>query len=218
MNDSTPQHPDSQSKVCVRCKQNKPLTDFYTRSGLPHLHNSECKACMKARYKDVNPVPATEPRAKSEILAINELKRQGIHAAPGKSVAYADVDVVAFGCVRIEVKYAKLNTKFHRECYTFRLTPKQKQRGLLADIVMLICDDGTRCTFHLFQTSYQAFYMTNGALKTGFDFVPGQNEQLKHHSTRTIMTQAMMDEAHNRWGLVWSALKAQSDALKQEGA
>jgi hypothetical protein len=218
MREHTPQHSDSQSKKCARCTEVKPLTDFYERTGVYKGHYlSECKDCMKARSKTSARLPANEPRAATEILAINALKQQGIPAGPGKAYLYADVDVVAFGCVRVEVKYAKLDRTHHREKYTFHTTPRQGQRGLLADVVMLICDDGDTPTFHLFRPDDEVFFI-KGRLKTGFTFTPGAVVAEKHGNNRVVMTQPMMDTARNRWALVWAALKAQSDALKQEGA
>jgi hypothetical protein len=110
-----------------------------------------------------------------------------------------------------------LDRTHHREKYTFHTTPRQGQRGLLADVVMLICDDGDTPTFHLFRPDDEVFFI-KGRLKTGFTFTPGAVVAEKHGNNRVVMTQPMMDTARNRWALVWAALKAQSDALKQEGA
>jgi hypothetical protein len=136
---------------------------------------------------------------------------------PGKALAYAHTDVVAFGCIRIEVKYAKLDRSRNREKYTFVTTPVQGQRGLLADVVMLICDDGSKHTFHLFRPDDPVFFI-KGRLKTGFTFTPGAMEAGKHGNNRVVMTQPMMDEARNRFGLVWSALKSKSEGLKGEAS
>lgn len=217
MNDHIPQSLDSQSKVCTRCKTVRPLTEFYRRSGYPNQWLSECKVCMKQRSQNHVPLPPTEPRAKTEILAINELRRNGIHAAPGKSVKHSDVDVVAFGCVNIEIKYSRLERSYSADRYTFGVTPAQIRRGFLADLVMLICDNNGRLSFHLFRADFPAFYM-KGRLKKGFDFLPGRLKNMKPSSDRVVLTQPMMDEAENRWSLIWATLKAKSDALKQESA
>jgi hypothetical protein len=217
MNDHTSYHTTPQLKTCKRCNAIKHISEFYTRSGRPNEYLGECKACYKERGRNRVTVRKDTPMVGSEILAINALNHNGIHALPGKALQYAHVDVIAFGCVRIEVKYAKLDRTHHREKYTFQTTPRQGQRGLLADVVMLICDDGDTPTFHLFRPDDEVFFI-KGRLKTGFTFTPGAMAAEKHGNNRVVMTQPMMDAARNRWSLVWSALKAQSDALKQEGA
>lgn len=144
------------SKACARCKSVKSFDEFYLRPAYKNFDNpptlpghtvSECKACMKERgTKRIHP---TVPRAKTEQLAIDYLKQRGIWAAPGKSVHAADVDVVAFGCVWIEVKYAKLERGF----FKFNSTPTQMKRGYRAHIVMVICDYGDEKTYHLFRAT-----------------------------------------------------------------
>ena len=214
MHEHTPRVSDSQSKACTRCKQVKPFTDFYTRSGNPHLLCSECKACMMQRSMTRIPVSAQTSLVPSETLAIEVLKRNGIHAMPGKALSYKDVDVIAFGCVRVEVKYAKLNRTKHRESYTFRTTPRQAQRGYLADVVLLICDDGDEPTFHVFKSDDPVF-MIKGRIKKGFVYSTGNKYQFRHAPNRVVMTQPMMDAARDRWSLIWNKLKEISEGLRK---
>lgn len=187
------------SKPCARCHSVKPLADFYTRPPynkpgnpptLPGHYVSECKTCMKARGS-TNYHP-TVPRAKTEILAIDYLRRNGVYAVPGKSVYAADVDVVAWGCVWIEVKYALLQ----RGKFTFHSTPTQKERGYRAHVVILICDYGSQKTYHLFRSNHPVFYK-DGRIKSGFTFTPGAMEAKKHGNNRVVMTQPLMDTAQN---------------------
>ena len=157
-------------------------------------------------------------RTETEILACDYLHKNGIPALPGKSVGYADVDVAAFGCVPIEVKYSKL--AYARKQYRFRytLTPKQVERGFLADIVILICDwNGypervEPMTFHIFKANNPVFYMGN-RLKNGFDYVPGRSEALKHGNNRVVMVDGMMESAKDHTQLIWQRLKQVSQQV-----
>lgn len=206
------------TKVCRRCKVIKPVTEFYVRSGVQNPieaghYNSECKSCLKERSKVTGTVHPTMPRVLSECLAIDALKANGIACLPGKAVHAADVDVVAWGHVKIEVKYAKLEFNRAEDNFSFVTTPKQQQRGFLAHIVMLICDYGDRLTYHLFDATDEVFYI-NGHVKSGFIFTPGQMEQLKHQRTRVKLTQPIMDAHENCWNLVWKYVKQISEDLK----
>lgn len=206
------------SKRCARCKEVKPFTEFYIRPPfnkldkpptLPGHFVSECKTCMRERGSiDLHP---TVPRAKTEILAIEYLRKNGIYAAPGKSVYAADVDVVAWGCVWIEVKYAELK----RGKFTFKVTPTQSVRGFRAHIVLLICDYGDSKSFHLFDSQHPVFFK-DGRVKTGFTFTPGATRALKHGNNRVVMIQPMMDAAQNDIELVEQ--KRQSIVLQLRSA
>jgi hypothetical protein len=146
------------------------------------------------------------PREHSEQLAINRLKQHGIHALPGKAVSAADVDVVAFGCVWIEVKYGRLNYQRVAEKFTFNNTVKQQREGYKGHLVMLICDYGDdRLTYHLFDAKSEVFFM-QGRMKSGFTFTPGAMEAKKHGNNRVVMTQPMMDAARDDTRLIWRVL------------
>lgn len=206
-------------KMCRRCKIEKTWDEFYIRSGHTvateegHL-NSECKSCIKERSKSTGTIHPTVPRANTELIAIEMLNKNGIACLPGKAVHASDVDVVAWGHVRIEVKYANLEWHRGRMSFSFVTTPKQVERGFLADIVMLICDYGDKRTYHLFDATHEVFYIY-GRVKTGFVFTPGQMEQVKHMNNRVKLTQPIMDAHENNWSLVWKYVKKISYALKR---
>lgn len=194
---------DTLTKVCCGCKLDKPLSEFYIRSGTtdptePGHYVSECKSCMKVRSKNNGTLNPYEPRVLTEQLAIARLLDVGIFALPGKAIAASDVDVVAWGCVWIEVKYARYQFERGVRKFKFNTTPKQQQRGFLADLVMLICDYGDDLTYHLFEANHPVFYMGD-RVKSGFTFTPGALEAKKHGDNRVVMTQPLMDEAQDRW-------------------
>src|SRR3990167_9450953 len=92
----------------------------------------------------------------TEILAIEYLKQHKIPALPGKAYKLADVDILAWGCVRVEVKYSSI--RHYNHYFSFSLTRRQRQRGVLADVVLMICDYGDHRTFHLFDPDDEVFY------------------------------------------------------------
>jgi hypothetical protein len=211
------------SKCCTRCKAEKPLTEFYIRSGYQRLdnspvepghYNSECKACLSQRSKVAKRLPDTMPRTKNEILALTYLKKHGIPALPGKALAAADVDVVCYIAVWLEVKLARLERKGNAHRFTFETTPKQQQRGFLADVVMLICEYRPGVyTYHFFRPDHPVFYMQD-RVKSGFTFTPGATKALKHGLNRVVMTQPMMDEARDRVSLIEEALQRARERLR----
>lgn len=208
------------SKSCVSCKQEKPLSEFYVRSGVdnptdPGHYNSECKDCLKERSKNTKHLDPMQPRTKTEILAIDYLRANRFPVHPGKAVHAADVDVVVWGHVWVEVKYAKFKIHGNHYAYQFNTTPKQQRRGFLAHIVLLICDHPKNgLSFHFFDAKDSVFYM-NDRIKVGIEYVPGKTEAVKHGHNRVVMTQGMMDAAKDNFTLIHQQMVRIANAQPQ---
>lgn len=209
------------SKPCTKCKTPKPLTSFYMRSGFtdpdePGHRLSECIDCMRQRNYDEPCVHPTEPRAPTEVLVIDYLKAHGVSCLPGKAVHAAHVDVVAWGCVNIEVKYARYEPQYGSKLgFKFTITPKQRERGFLAHVVVLVCDYGLPgLSFHLFPSKFIAFYK-EGRLKKGFDYIPGRDKPEKQlYPGIEVLTDLDMDTARDRLELIERARIKVGDALR----
>lgn len=206
-------------KTCTNCRIEKPLVDFYRRSGIESPADeghylSECKQCMKKRSKVQRRLPKTKPREFTERLAMGYMKQYGIPALPGKAVSAADVDVVVWGHVWVEVKYAREVRKKGKMRYTWTMTGKQKERGFLAHIVLLICDHrDSELTYHWFRADDPVFYM-NGRMKAGLDYWEGRTQML-YGNGRVIMNDSQMEQAQDRFSLIYEAMREISDHFKQ---
>lgn len=68
-------------KTCTGCKQEKPLTEFFSRGGkLSHLYKSQCKLCMQAKRQEwavQNKDHINDWRRKNWVVANRRLKRRG---------------------------------------------------------------------------------------------------------------------------------------------
>lgn len=209
----------SVSKECAKCEIRKPLEEFYVRSGygtaehpaiIPGHYVSECKECMKARSKAAIKFSRAIPIVPGEIDAIAYLKAHRISAAPGKLFGHAWTDVIALGCIGIEVKHAKLESARGKDKFTFVTTPSQQKKGFSGELVMLVCEYPTKLTHHLFYATDPVFYMKD-RLKVGFTFTPGMYSALKHGNNRVVMTQGMMNEARDKIDLIWKCYEAYFD-------
>lgn len=211
----------SVTKLCTQCDQEKPLSDFYMRSGYDNYHDpghrlSECKACMKARAKRQHRLPPTETSVKGERLALAYLRKHGVYTVPGKAMSFADVDLVAFGCVGVEVKHAVSKPiPNHDIHFLFKTTPRQQKRGFLSHVVLLICEypDGHQ-TYHVFPTNFPAFYR-DGQIKQGFTWYPGRDRQRKHDDYYIALTDGMMEAARDNIGLIYACMETIQDRLMQ---
>jgi len=209
------------TKSCNGCKKEVALVDFHFRSKYrgkivvptePAHVISECKTCMRERGKTQNRLSPHETRTASEMMFIEYLASRGVPALPGKAVQFADVDIVAYGHIWVEVKYSTLDYSHNAKRFRWSFSPKQVERGVYGHIIALICDYGERQTYHLFPWDAKYFYNEDNKPKTGINFVPGQMEAVKH-KRRHILTQPVMDLAQDRTSLISTYLTRIHHAL-----
>ena len=176
---------------------------------------SECKECMRKRYRDTSKRDYKQPKNEWEEYVINALHNEGIPALPGKAIRTSKTwsDIVAFGCVEIEVKSSSLTQKNKwSPSYKFTFTPSQIKRGLVADCVILICSDVG--SIHLFTADNPVFYI-DGKLKGTITYTPDSKWNWGDDKGRAVMTKAMMDEAANNWQVIRDVFYQYCDLLVQ---
>lgn len=149
---------------------------------------------MKARSKRQKPVDRKISVVPSEGEVITQLLSNGIPALPGKALHQQWADVIAWGCVLIEVKSSALDGRQ----FSFGFSHDQRNGKLRGDLVVLVCRYEDKNTFHVFPSNHPMFYGKNGKLKTGVSFTPERNKQ----GPRSVLTDEMMADAENRWQFV----------------
>jgi hypothetical protein len=186
--------------VCRRCKEDKPISEYYTRSGLPHLHLKMCKACYRELRKLQAQSATSRRRAvvQSEKEIIDLLEGQGIPALPGKALGHQYADIIAWGCVLVEAKYSQLRND---NCFSFSFTPQQRKLGVRGDLIVLVCDYGDKTTRHVFLASDPIFYYLSGNLRGSLTYAPFAKRK-RNHANRIGLTDALMDEHQNKWELI----------------
>lgn len=189
-----------ETQVCKKCQVEKSLSEYYTRSGKPHLHFKICKACFREIGKSQTPSIFNRRNAlvESEKEVIDLLSKHGIPALPGKALGHQYADIIAWGCVLIEVKHSKLRPA---DCFLFSFTPQQCKYGIRGDVVVLICDYVNEKTYHVFSADDPIFYFRSGALKPNTCFMPNA-KQRKNRVNRVTLLPEYMKEHQNQWSLV----------------
>lgn len=185
---------------CHACKKFKTTDQFYLRSGATDLYTTECKKCMKARNQK-----GDHKTRETELIANSYLNSKGIPTLMGGVNGYAFVDIVAFGCIKIETKHSVITDNHGVKTFRFGLTPMQIKRGLLADFVLLICCYESERTFHLFPVEHPVF-MRNGKRKTAVEYVPDKNLVGSRKSTRLVLNDKLMTEHQDRTDLIWDKM------------
>lgn len=132
----------------------------------------------------------------SEIDLIKRLASEGIYAEPGRLTQWKYIDVVAWGCVCIETKYA--NQKITGE---FRWRIASRQSAIRGHLIILVCihENGER-THHIFSAQHPVFYDNDGALKRGLVYKPDRQYDRSRYGLS--MTSEIMDEHKDTWYLI----------------
>jgi hypothetical protein len=179
------------SKLCCACKQEKPLSEFYVRRG--KYPTSECKDCMNIRGKAAYKRDRTITHVPSETYIIKQLNHRGIPSLPGRALGYTFADVVSWGCVLIEVKTSKLVSGV----FQWDFSERQMDRGLRADLIILICEWDDAPTHHIFDACDTKFYK-DGRVKSGVTYTPHRSRSGRH----SVFDEAVMNESCDRWDMI----------------
>lgn len=173
-----------------------PITEFYTRVGSADGYYTMCKVCFRAISKQHPPKPKGVASYDSEQRVIDKLRSVGIFASPGKQGIWEHTDVLAWGCIRVEVKTAKCKN----ERFVFPLGHKSIERFKAHDVVVLVClHEGQEPSYHVFLSNDAIFYK-KGELKNGVTYQPAHKRTMdKGWDT---LTTEIMNAHENRWDLI----------------
>jgi hypothetical protein len=123
-------------KICRQCHEKKPESEFYIYSSTQKTMPI-CKVCHRAQNNIKRPAPKEVSGNRHESIAINHMRSMGIYAAPGKSSEYRRLDVIAWGCVCVEIKPA-LPMFDRTDVWHIHFTRKQHETRLIADVVIIM--------------------------------------------------------------------------------
>lgn len=203
---------DSTTKQCSKCGEIKPLSEFYLRKRkgdpTPYTYCKSCKHLMTQRIQ--LSVKGTNNRlttVESQLRVIDRLKQFGIFAASGKASEYKWTDVVAWGCIPIEVKTATLDVNGQ---YVFSFTHSQVEKGTQSlFIVLVMLPPDAPPSFHVFPSDHPVFY-ANGKLKWRVPYTPGPK-------SRSYLSNNLMGYYRDAWGQIETKRLELSQQLIEKG-
>lgn len=186
---------DSIIKQCRLCNGNFPATTeyFYKHPQMKDGLHNQCKACTKKRAKTYDSKPKGRP---NEILLVNYLFKNGVFADAGaRFKIYKLADVVAWGCVTIEMKYCWSEI----EKYKFEFTPRQlKLNGAGVDVICLAIDGIGEMEYHFFDAKDPFFYK-GGKLKRTVTYQPYAKWRVEG---KEVLTPDVMDKAKDNISVI----------------
>lgn len=168
-----------ETKVCKTCQKEKPVSEYYLNKS-----NRKPMAVCKLCHKNRTARPSGEkwqPKNVRETYVITWLRNKGIYASPGKVSEYTWVDVVAWGCIRVEVKYGEFNGR----TYLFRFTQSQVEEGVRADVIALVVGEEV----YIFRADHPYFYDNDNRLRPAVVYTPFPlSSMLNCHLKNTTIT------------------------------
>lgn len=180
--------------LCQTCGDEKSIIEFHKRNGKPF---PDCKLCYNIDRLGYVPKNRDIVSNQWEALVINKLRDLKIYAAPGKCSEWKWVDVIAWGCVKIEVKFSNLNI---RGRYEFNFSKKQQANGLDSDLIILVTEsEPGEISFYLFQSDEPRFYDQSGRLKQVSHYYPNPK---KHQDPKRFFTNAIMEISKDCWWMI----------------
>lgn len=189
---------DSTTRICKKCGGEKPLTDFPKSPTCKEGRMWTCKVCHKhlkanPTFKNDNGRVGWEQEKKVYDL----LRSMGIYAQPGINTLWNRADVVAWGCVRIEVKATRRNDA---GSWNWNFSNQNREDRIKGDLVVLCAVDGESATYHVFKKDAPCFYKEDGTVKRNVVYAPNRTTTRSHW--HALLTDADMDAARDAWGLV----------------
>lgn len=150
------------AKICRNCHERKPEDDFYIYSS-SQKRMPICKKCHLIKCNQRKPRPKHISGNDSEFRAIQHMRKLGIYAAPGKSSEHHFLDVIAWGCVRVEVK--PVTRMFDRQdVWRISFSRNQCEKGLVADVIVVMIPAQSDYHYYVLPANHAFFRDTNGKL------------------------------------------------------
>lgn len=186
------------------CGQTLPISEFNKH---PNGHyQSMCKKCHSAYNKTRRGKMQSNEH---ESAFVQECYKRGIFAALGvTSQRHAWTDVIAWGCVRIEVKHGEA---YHETGYNFRGTLRQSKNGFDADIVVLIAGND----YYFFPADHAIFLRTDGKRKQAVAWHKGRKPTGRAYRWGTPLTDEIMAAHKNGWHMIEMVKSRKVKALQE---
>lgn len=194
-------------RTCCDCSERKPISEFYTygNGASGSYTEKRCKSCKYIRVQQSAKTRGSKSVPTAD-LAISRMSEFGIFAVPGKYSPFKFIDVVAFGCVLIEIKYSSL---LDDKRYMFKFSRRQHQNGISSDLVCLITDDGLSQRFSVFPSDLRVFYHSDGSLKQGVVYQPVG----KFRRGDNYLSSELMDSFEDAWQQVYDLVPTWKDRI-----
>lgn len=203
------------NQICKVCKIEKDLhNDFYASTNRTG-YDTTCKVCrlaqqaMRDKAKKNHP-PKHNLHEQDFIQACYERGIYAVQATTTKNHKFCDV--VAWGCVRIEVKYPDIINDGNM--YHWRFTVNQAHKRLPVDLIVLVTECFGQTHYHIFDPLDPVFFNPDQTRKRCLSYIV---EREKGYRTEygVIMTTALLTYYQDAFSKIEDVRLEKSRQLKQ---
>jgi hypothetical protein len=173
-------------KECRKCHEVKPLTEFYVSSTLKDQLSNKCKLCSIAYGKSRN---GNKSPREQEVRFVEYLTKKGIYATLGRNAGdHKWADVVAWGCIRIELKTSF--AQFHTERHTFHFN-KNQRNNMTSHLIVLETRYRGKSRYHFFDSDHPIFFAESGNRKATVVYTANPNRHIEIDNLSSAFAQAL---------------------------
>jgi hypothetical protein len=202
------------NQICKACNVEKDMhSEFYKR-------DATCKKCRKAQQaaRLENRKTYVAPNNPHENAFIEACKAQGIHAQPTADFRnYKYSDVIAWGCVRIEVKYPQIYGDNDTHKWVF--SQKQARERIPVDLIVLISEFNGVTSYHIFDPLHPTFFSKNKRRRYALTYTheSGMNREERNALYGvTSLSETIMRTHQDNWYMIETVRLDKSRILKRQ--
>lgn len=202
------------NQICKTCQVEKDFDkDFYVAvcaSG----RDSTCKECRKLQSRQRKLANKGKPKKHNihEQAFIEACHEHGVYAVQATDTRHKFCDVVAWGCVRIEVKHPDTVDDNH---YSWRFTVNQARKRLPADIIVLVTEHLGETKYHFFNPLHPIFFNPDQTRKIGLSYVV-ERERDYHTQYGALITPDILNMHRDAWQTIENTRLEKSKQLRQQ--
>jgi hypothetical protein len=214
-NDTQPTEGYKRCKNGANCVQSAKYPDGVMPIGEFHPKYSKCKKCHSRYTWELKQSGNGDPKRSRDKLigessmdaVIYRLGQNGIYAVRGRESSFNHVDIVAWGCVRVEVKSA--TSTDGRWSFHFG---NQTEKGIKGDLVVLVAldENAIPVMYSVFPSNFHVFYKA-GKLKSSVILYA---RPVKRKMGHTPLTMQDMEAHEDAWYQIEEVRERVSNQLK----
>ena len=181
-------------KECRKCHEVKPLTEFYASPETKDRLSNHCKVCLRQYQQSRD----------CEVSFVNYLMSNGIYATLGRNAgAHKWIDVVAWGCVGVELKTS--NNIRGRHIFTFS---KKQTKDFTSQVIALEIVSNGRSSYYLFSSNDPIFFDGNVRKRSVF-FASTPRKR----APVSVDLRVAFERAYNRFELIEQMRQAEIEKM-----
>jgi hypothetical protein len=201
------------NQICKVCKIEKSLHDDFYANSNKSGRDTTCKICRYQQKLDRQKTSQPHKHNRHEQDFITACHEHGIYAIQATLANHKFCDAVAWGCVRIEVKYPDIANDGNM--YYWRFTRNQARKRLPVDIIVLVTEHLGETKYHFFNPLHPVFFKPDQTRKVGISYTV--ERQVDYNPINgVVMTHDILNMHKDAWHTIENMRLEKAKRLKHQ--